>query len=113
MYITKPTTPRTYGAEIIDGKSNVSLLSESYSPQSITNGSMDFNWRFKPSNPYDITTGAIEVDEWRWIVFSNYNCLMFGMLVVIGYVPVWIVWNIFVKKKKWSASTVKQLKDIL
>ena len=113
VWITKPTTPRTYGAEVLDGKSNIELLDDSYSPLSIVDGSRDLKWQLKPSNPYDITTGAIEVDEWKWIVFSNYNCLMFGMLVVIGYVPVWIVWNMIVKKKKWSASKVKQLKDVL
>lgn len=100
VWTTQATAPTTYGAEIIPGKGNESVID--LSPISITDGSMDMVWRWKPSNPYDITTGAIEVREWMWIVFSNYTVLTFTMLGIIGAVPCWVLYMVFVKKKKWN-----------
>ena len=106
IWTTKSISPKTYGAEIVPSKGNEDLIM--LSPVSITDGSTDLLWQWKPSNPYDIITGAIEVEEWVWIVFSNYSCLTFGMLGMIGAVPCWILWILFVRKKKWSLRNTKE-----
>jgi len=107
VWITIPEDTRTYGATIVPYKGNENRLTQT--PISVTDGSMDMKWQWKPSNPYDITTGAIEVDEWVYIVFSNYSMLTFFMMGMIGVVPVWIGWMLFVRKKKWSTSKVKEV----
>lgn len=99
VWTTLPTTPRTYGAEIVPAKENKAGLVNI--PQTVADGSMDMQWRWVPSNPYDIITGAIEVEEWMWIVFSNYTVLTFTMMGTIGAVPVWFAYMIW-KGKKWS-----------
>ena len=49
------------------------------------------------------------MDEWVWIVFSNYNVQTMVMLGVIGFVPVWVLYMMFVRKKKWSLRKVKEV----
>ncbi len=100
VWTTIPTNPRTYGAKIVPAKGNENRLMSL--PLTLTDGTRDMVWEWKPSNPYDIITGAIEVDEWVWIIFSNYSILTFSMLGVIGMIPVWFGYMIIVKRKKWS-----------
>ena len=100
IWITVPVESRTYGAEIVSYKGNEDKLE--FTPKSITDGSMDMVWKWKPYNPYDITTGAIEIDEWIYIVFSNYTVLAFTMMGMIGVVPMWIGYMLVVKRKRWS-----------
>ncbi len=110
VWTTFPTEPKTYGAEIApvknkgiyDTENYNRLLGELVTPLSITDGSMDKMWKWKPSNPYDIITGAIEVKEWVYIIFSNYSVATFSMMGMIGAVPCWILYMILVKRKKFS-----------
>ncbi|MBU1172965.1 MAG: DUF2723 domain-containing protein [Proteobacteria bacterium] len=107
VWTTQPTTPRTYGAKIVHAIGQESELAQV--PKSITGGEMDMIWRWKPHNPYDIITGAIEVEDWTWLVFSNYSVLLFTMLGTIGAVPVWIGYMLIVKRKKWSFRKVQEV----
>jgi hypothetical protein len=117
VWSTISTDPATYGATVIPVKQNGSFVAEvSYnkgyyyegkallmmSPKSITDGTMDMQWQFKPSNPYDIMTGSIEVKQWIWIVFSNYSVLTMTMMALVGAVPCWIFYMKFMKKKKFQ-----------
>jgi len=97
VWLTIPSAPRTYGAEIVPAKGNEELLGSTSHTILSTQ-----EWQWRPSNPYDIITGAIEVEEWVQIVVSNYSCLMFGMLGVIGGISVWIGYMVFVRKRKWN-----------
>jgi len=130
VWTTFPTKPKTYEAEITPIKYTVTeeneggwtpysagtrlfsnenydkLISELATPQGITDGSMDMVWQWRPSNPYDIITGAIEVEEWIYIVFSNYTVLTFTMMGTIGMVPVWTGWMVIVRRKKWDVRNV-------
>jgi hypothetical protein len=99
---TYPANPRTYEAAVMIVDEDDDWMYGNI-PQGITDGTMNMKWQWRPDNPYDIITGAVEVEKWVFIVFSNYNVMMFGMLGVIGAVPVWIGWNLIVKKKRWSA----------
>jgi hypothetical protein len=107
VWATLPTDTRTYGAMVTRVEGHEQELDQS--PQGITDGSVGMVWQWKPSNPYDIITGAIEVDEWVYIVFSNYSVLTFVMLGTIGLVPVWIGWMVFIKKKRWSLRKCKEV----
>lgn len=117
VWSTISTDPATYGATVIPVKQNGSFVTEvaydkgyyykgkallMMSPKSITDGTMDMQWQFKPSNPYDIMTGSIEVKQWIWIVFSNYSVLTMTMMALVGAVPCWIIYMKFIKKKKFQ-----------
>jgi len=102
VWTTLPTDAANYGAEVVPAKEHREQLINI--PKTITDGSMDMVWQWKPSNPYSIITGSIEVKEWTWIVFSNYTVLTFTMMGMIGAVPMWIAWQVLIKKRKWSAS---------
>lgn len=104
VWITLPTDTSTYGAKVARIEGHEEELTKT--PKSIDIDVVPIQW--KPSNPYDIITGAIEVDEWTYIVFSNYSVLTFVMLGTIGLVPVWILYMIIAKKKKWSFNTAKR-----
>lgn len=106
VWITYPTNPRTYGAEILPYVGNEAKLN--ITPRSIAPLNSEMQWSWKPYNPYDITTGAIEVEKWTMIIFSNYSVLTFAMLGSIGFVISWIGYMIVVKRKKWSVSKVKE-----
>ena len=71
------------------------------SPKSITGGELDMHWQFKPSNPYDIMTGAIEVEQWVWINFSNYTILTMTMMALVGAIPCYVFYMLVIKKKKF------------
>lgn len=99
VWVTMPTDMRTYGAEVIKANGDESLVVWDKRQVADENGQMI--WQWQPSNPYDFITGAIEVSEWRDIVFSNYNMLTIFMMSVCGGVPVWILYQLIIKKKKW------------
>ena len=96
VWITETTTPETYGAKIIQANGNTELVR--ILPKNINTT----EWKWRPSSPYGIITGSIEIREWVNIVVSNYNVLTFVMLGAIGLVPCWIGHMALVRKKKWS-----------
>lgn len=98
VWITVPSNPETYGAIIVPVIGNEDKIITT--PDSILNRGMA--WQLKPSNPYDIFTGSIEVNEWIYIVFSNYSVLTFLMMAVSGAIPIVLIYMIIKKKKKWS-----------
>lgn len=129
VWTTFPTNAKTYGAEVVPlfvynappGTQENEwtqyiyepyyerLINDLSTPQGITDGSQDMIWKWKPSNPYDIITGAIEVEEWIYIIFSNYTILTFTMMAFIGAVPCWILYMFIIKKKKWSIKKAKEV----
>lgn len=107
VWTTIPTDAANYGAMVVPAKEHREQLINI--PKTITDGSMDMVWQWKPSNPYSIITGSIEVEEWTWIVFSNYTVLTFIMMGSIGAVPMWVAWQVLIKKRGWSAKKALHL----
>lgn len=95
LWTTSATNPETYAAEIIPIKE-----SDGFINTAMITSSPKLKW--KPSNPYDIITGAIEINEWRYLTWSNYSMMTFAMMGIIGLVPCYIGYQVIVKKKKWS-----------
>jgi hypothetical protein len=108
IWVTNPADPRTYGSEVVPAKGNMEKLEWVNAPLVSPN---EVNVQWKPSNPYDIITGAIEVEEWVNVSWTNYSVMLFLMMALIGAIPCWILWMIIVKKKKWtiSANTEKEV----
>jgi len=102
VWITQRTDAKTYGAEIIPADASLIELPTQEEVDEMIIG----KWAWKPSNPYDIITGAIEVEEWVRVLLSNYSCLTFGMMGGSGAVVGWIGYMFIVKRKKWNFKRV-------
>lgn len=78
------TEPAVYGAVVVPAKGNEYEISRWV-------GAAEVNPKvqWKPSNPYDIITGAIEVEQWNFIVQSNRNAMWLFVLVIGGMIMGW------------------------
>ena len=83
LWTTLATDPATYGAKIVPATKGVFGQPTS----GVTNPVV----KWQPSNPYDFYTGAIEVNEWTYILWSNWSMQTVFMLAVISYSPFWII----------------------
>lgn len=103
VWTSVTTDAETYESKVIPTNGDSRLIKTL-----ANNGEVIPTWSWKPSNPYDFITGSIEVKEWGWVIYSNYNLLMMVMLACIGMVPAWILWQVIVKRKKWSLNKSKE-----
>ncbi len=104
VWFTQTSDARTYGAIIVKPTAESRQIITPWRPLD----SEHPVWHWKPANPYDMITGAVEVTEWNNVLMSSYSILTFIMLGTIGGAPCWILWQLFVKKRKWSLSNVKR-----
>lgn len=95
VWTTHTTDASTYGVEIVLAEENGIYFD-------IPPSEVDPEWQWIPYNPYDIITGAVEVEGWVNILQSNYSMLTFFMLATIGIIPAWIIYTVLIKKKKWN-----------
>lgn len=79
VWTTRTTDAETYGCEVIPAKGNENILIKIPTEP-------PGRWHFKPSNPYDVITGAVEVNEWRFVTVSNYSVLFISVLFLSGLV---------------------------
>lgn len=97
VWTTNITEPETYGTEVIQARGNEWLIQKiPDEPPS------QLHW--KPSNPYDIITGAIEINEWKFITWTDKNArwLLSIMAYAIGMILITVV---FFKRRKHVALT--------
>jgi hypothetical protein len=128
VWSTLVTVPSTYGSEVIPVKHGGQLAVRAtyndgyyYDGQallfqgsgSVPDMSKGVQWQFKPSNPYGFITGSIEVEQWTWVTFSNYSILTFVMMAAAGVVPCWILYMLFIKKKKWKLRKPKNEVEVV
>lgn len=77
VWTTETTDAATYGCKVVPANhtliEKISLI--------VPAG----QWHWKPNNPYDIITGAIEVKEWAFITMSNHNVLYISMITGVVY----------------------------
>ena len=100
IYVTIPTDMSNYGCEVVKANGDISLLE--WEEREIFDENGKVIVYLKPSNPYDIITGSIEVKEWRDILYSSMSALTLFMLGTIGFVPCWIFYQIVIKKRKFK-----------
>jgi hypothetical protein len=89
VWTTEITVPETYGTSVVPAKGRNDLLEKiPTEPPGM--------WHWKPSNPYDIITGSIEISEWKFITMSNRNAFFMMSLMACGVGFLWV----FVKMVK-------------
>ncbi len=96
VWTTVPTDPQTYGAKVVPTNHDASLVIKiADEPPGMV------HW--KPSSPYGILTGSIEVNEWKYITMSNKNAMWLFVLAMGGFMFVWFGYRLIgsmTKKKK-------------
>lgn len=89
VWISKEIIPSQYEYEIVPAKENMELITRWFGKE------VEPQIAWKPSNPYKFITGALEVEEWKFIVLSNHNirfaiiCISFTLgayVLVLKYI---------------------------
>lgn len=89
IWTTRTTDASTYGCEVVPATEKL-LIKTPTEPAG--------QWHWKPSNPLDFCTGAIEINEWCFITMSNHNMFYVGVVVAIMYLLSMMVEKRFKKK---------------
>ncbi len=81
VWMAKETIPSEFQYEIVPAQENMYLVERwiGYEKQP------EIAW--KPSNPYHYITGALEVSEWKFIIYSNINAriaIMCAVYAIVG-----------------------------
>jgi hypothetical protein len=92
VWTTRTIDAGTYRFEIVRAKGNEDLINRvPIEPAG--------QWHWKPSNPYDIITGKIEITDWQFVTISNHNVLYTSLVIVILYLLYLSIENRFKKVK--------------
>lgn len=91
VWTTVPTTPETYGAKVVQTNHDETLVLKI--PTELPGR---IHW--KPSNPYNVITGSIEMDDWNYLTLSNWNVMFFTGLASIGLIINWFIFILPSKK---------------
>ena len=78
VWTTRTTDARTYGCEVILAKENIGVIDKMPTEP-------PGQWHWVPNNPYDIITGACEIDSWSFITMSNHSVFNLSLIIVTLY----------------------------
>jgi len=93
VWTTLTTDDKTYGCKVVLAKGNDEFV------QKISLIIPAGQWHWKPTNPYGIITGSVEISEWKFITMSNHNVLYISLVIMIVYLLVKMAERMMVKKK--------------
>ena len=94
VWLAKETNPASYEYELVLAKDNMWLI------ERWLNYEKEPEWRFDVSNPYHFITGALAVEEWKFIVWTNHSVFFYIQWATAGLFIYWIGVMIYDKKKK-------------
>jgi hypothetical protein len=107
VWTTRTTDDRTYGCEVINLANIQSPEKEGYVAKYSTEPPGQLHW--KPSNPYDTITGAVEVSEWKFITLSSHNAFYLLSLIIYGFgLGMIIVKFVNYRKRKRGSKVITQ-----
>jgi hypothetical protein len=98
VYTTVYTDTSTFSSDIVLTNHNTSYV-DIYDKDYADSISLNPQIHWIPSNPYDIITTSIMIDEWNYVLLSRYNIALFIMVATIAYGFIFVMTNIFRKKK--------------
>jgi hypothetical protein len=100
VWTTKTTDAMTYGCEVVNLLTIKSPEVAGYVAKYATEPPGQLHW--KPTNPYDIITGAVEVNEWKFITLSSHNAFYLISLAIYGYGLVFFIFKLvkYIKRRK-------------
>lgn len=106
VWVSHSTEPEVYGAVLVPAEGNEHEISRWVGESEVIP-----QWRFKPSNPYDIITGAIEVEEWVFILQSNRSVLFFMEYATFGIFALWLIRYLWKVRKKNAVVQIQKEKE--
>jgi hypothetical protein len=86
VWTSRPTDPPTYGAEVVPAKGNTEHIEKWLGSANVIP-----QWKFQPSNPYDIITGSIEVSSWNFVLQSNKTVMWLCVYTGVPFILVMLV----------------------
>ncbi len=92
VWTTVTTDAESYGSRVAMARDNMESINKLPTEPPA-------QWHYKPSNPYDFITGAIEINEWKFITWSNKNMLLVVALAIYGYGAYYFAMGMFRKRK--------------
>lgn len=98
IWTTRTTEGKTYGAEVIKAKDYPELVNRLPTEPPA-------QWHWRPSNPYGIITGSIEIREWKFITFSNRNIRWYVTIIVLTLIPYLLFWKYWDGRKRKAEAT--------
>lgn len=93
VWLSKEINPESLEYEIVPAVTNMNLIERWLG----YNKSPEIAWQ--PSNPYKYITGALEVEEWKFILKSNHNARFAIIWAIYGLGFYWLMEKLFGKKK--------------
>lgn len=103
VWMDVTTNPATYEAIIIKGDNGLVKKLLYRDNEEIV------GWEFKVSNPYDVVSGAIQINEWEYLIISNYNMRLFLGLASVGFIVNWFIFVIPRRKAKDEESEIDKI----
>lgn len=101
VYTTRATDPRNYGAEVIPAVLGVQYI------QATGIDLENPSWRFDVDNPYDIITGAVEVERWVNVMYSNITVFLVAVIGSVGIMVAWFLEQL-AKGRRFSRGEFKR-----
>lgn len=95
VFTSRPTDPSTYGAEVVPAATNTDQFTRWLGHDIAVP-----KWQWKPSSPYAIVEGTIEVQEWVFILQSNRTVIWLATLLGLGYTAAWASLTMWKRRKK-------------
>jgi hypothetical protein len=79
VWTTVTTDPNTYGCKVIKVGESAEALFNKFPNEP------PGRWHWKPSSPYGIITGSVEIQEWGFVTISNHNMLVISSMIGVVY----------------------------
>jgi len=107
VWLAEETIPSEFQYEIVPYEGNEHLVTRWLGQEVVPNNQTP-SWKWKPSNPYDFITGAIEVSEWKFLLKSDTNIRRVFVLAVYGFGFYWLMRRMFRKKENVTIQAQKE-----
>jgi hypothetical protein len=101
VWTTVSTIPETLQTDVVPANHDISLVEilTEEKLQQITSRADNWQFLWKPWNPYDIITNSISQEQWRNQLLSNWNVRLFVSLFLGGYFIMWL-WERWSRKQR-------------
>jgi len=97
VWTTISTNPNTLGSKVVPANHDIKLV-DTFNEEGLINLALNPEIRWKPSNPYDIITTSIMVEEWNYVIISNWNVGFFAGIFGALFFVIWLVSR---REKEW------------
>ncbi len=99
------TDSETFGSTVLEAKGNVDLIMMP-DRERIERYKTNPDWRWMPSNPYDVLTTSEYLGKWNYAIISYYNFSLFVVLFAVIYAVLIFIPRLFKKKGRMKGDEI-------